>query len=181
MDKLTVILLYTHIYFFHLFLLLLDFFPCTVPVRFVKSLMARRVAIERGRGRRGAGRRTDRGTARLFERESKNSFALAFPLLLLNGRRPCNFYTVVKVLFDMWQVASGQQQQQQSSSYRADTVICHSIGYERPHTHIRTHTRVYRTVCGNVWLELKVKGSPNVLLAAGHNSLIAVIPLNRPP
>lgn len=104
MDKLTVILLYTHI-FLSSFSVVTRFFPCTVPVRFVKSLMARRA------GKREAERGTGGRTERLFERESKNSFALAFPLLLLllNGRRPCNFYTVVKVLFDMWQVASGQQ------------------------------------------------------------------------
>jgi len=114
MDKLAVIL-FIHIYFFHLFLLLLDFFPYTVPVRFVKSLMARRAwpwPMGKGFGRMdGWGGQQDGRT--LFERESKNSFALAFAmlwllllLLLLNGKRPCNFYTVVKVLFDMCLVAS---------------------------------------------------------------------------
>lgn len=118
MDKLTVILLYTHI-FLSSFSVVTRFFPCTVPVRFVKSLMARRAGIE-SRTDRGAGGGAEGQRDRLFERESKNSFALAFPLLLpllLNGRRPCNFYTVVKVLFDMWQVASGQQQKHQWQLY----------------------------------------------------------------
>lgn len=53
MDKLTVILLYTHI-FLSSFSVVTRFFPCTVPVRFVKSLMARRAGIDS---------RTDRGAA----------------------------------------------------------------------------------------------------------------------